>query len=677
MTFSFLAPAVLALTVLVAGPILAHLTRRQPTEMQSFGLMFLLERMKRRVERRRRVHDLLLLLLRVLVLLLVVAAAARPELRLPESAVSFGGTGRVVVLLDNSLSMDQRKDADSLLSLARADAAATLRALPDGVQVALITAGGVPALVSGLNLDHELTAALVEEQPQTSLGTDLRGAFQIARELLGETPGEILVYTDEAGPGNLERCAEDLAWLQERGSAILPRIFAPAVRRNIVPIAAEYGDGMEGGTVSVKLLNYGPDPREVAATVALPDGSPITVFLELPGAGEQPGVAEGRITVPRQVAGGVATLSIEDPDLPLDNHYYFHLPRIGASRVLVVDGEPGSTPTTSEVYFLERALAPFRGAGVAVDVVAPSGISTLDPQKHRVAFVANVGDPGLVAGALVNFVREGGGLFLSMGRNISPARYNSTLGSILPAELLPAERLLSSDDFPGARLALPDSSQPLFRPFERSGIEGFGRIRLWTAMGLAPYNDSSTVTTLLRTTGGQPALVSIQVGSGRVVLWTSSIDRDWSNLPLQSIYVPFIQRLTSWMGGDVGGAVDRSTGEAGSLLRIPVRRATEAEVTGPDGHFQEVSRELDALSFTPAQPGPYALVAAGGPPLAWAAVNVPQAETDVRSSTSLQQAQLASLPDRLQRKISLTPYLLAAALPLILGAALLGGRRVA
>ncbi|HND33252.1 MAG TPA: hypothetical protein PLA94_24810, partial [Myxococcota bacterium] len=61
----------------------------------------------------------------------------------------------------------------------------------------------------------------------------------------------------------------------------------------------------------------------------------------------------------------------------------------------------------------------------------------------------------------------------------------------------------------------------------------------------------------------------------------------------------------------------------------------------------------------------------------WAAVNVPLAETDVRSSTSLQQAQLASLPDRLQRKISLTPYLLAATLPLLLGAALLGGRRVA
>lgn len=118
-----------------------------------------------------------------------------------------------------------------------------------------------------------------------------------------------------------------------------------------MPISAEYGDGLEGGTVSVKLVNYGPDAREVATTLALPDGSPITMFLNVPAAGEQLGVVEGRVTVPRQVQGGVASITIDDPDLPADNTRYFHLPRIGASRVLVVDGDPGSTPTTSEVYF--------------------------------------------------------------------------------------------------------------------------------------------------------------------------------------------------------------------------------------------------------------------------------------------------------------------------------------
>ena len=43
-------------------------------------------------------------------------------------------------------------------------------------------------------------------------------------------------------------------------------------------------------------------------------------------------------------------------------NFHFHLPRIGASRVLVVDGDPGAASIDSEVYFLERALSPL-GAG--------------------------------------------------------------------------------------------------------------------------------------------------------------------------------------------------------------------------------------------------------------------------------------------------------------------------
>lgn len=684
MSFSLLAPAALFLGVLLLGPVLAHLTRRQPTDTQAFGLMFLLDRLQRQVERRRRVQDWLLLLLRIAAIALLIAAASRPEIRLPETASTFGSTGRVVVLLDNSLSMDQRVDGEPLLASARQDAAATIRKLPDGVKVALITAGGTAAQVSGLEADHELVATEVEQVQQLPLGTDLHGALLLTRELLGEEPGEVLIYTDESGPGVIERCADDLAWLQQHGTAILPRIFAPPVRRNIVPVSAEYGDGLEGGTVSVKLANYGADPREVPATIALPDGSPITVFLQVPGANAgtaetpgTPGVAEGRFTVPRQVAGGVASLSIDEPDLPLDNLYYFHLPRIGASRVLVVDGEPGSTPTTSEVYFLERALAPFGNNGVAVDVVAPSGIASLDPTRHRVAFVANVGDPGMLSGALVDFVRKGGGLFLSMGRNVSAERFNSALGSILPTELLGPRQLVSPDDQAGAPLAVPDPGAfELFAPFARGGLEGFSRVRVLQAMGLGTYQDGPDMQTILRTRDGAPLLVSRRIGSGRVVVWTSTLDLAWSNLPLQSIFVPFVQRLVGWMGGDVGGAVARLSAVAGEAaeLKLP-QRGMEPEITDPEGHFLQVSRSPDSLRFVPMLPGAHTVKTAEGPPMAWVAVNTPASESDIRQTTTLQEARLASLPDTLQRHISLVPGLLLAAIAALAGAAILGGRR--
>lgn len=677
MSLSLLAPAALALSLLLLGPILAHLTRRQPQERQPFGLMFLLDRLQRQVERRRRISDRWLLLLRLLVLSFVILAATRPELRLPETSVAFGSTGRVVILLDNSLSMDQRLDGEPLLALARRDAAAIVRGLPEGVQVALITAGGNAAQLSELTPDKELVAAMIEAAPQSILGTDLHGALVYAREILGEQPGEVLIYSDASGPGVVERASEDLAWLQSHGSAVLPRVQAPKVRRNIVPISAEYGDGLEGGTVSVKLVNYGPDAREVATTLALPDGSPITMFLNVPAAGEQLGVVEGRVTVPRQVQGGVASITIDDPDLPADNTRYFHLPRIGASRVLVVDGDPGSTPTTSEVYFLERALVPWGTAGVAVDVVSPSGIGELDPNRHRVVFLANVGDPALVGPPLVDFVRKGGGLLLAMGRNISAARYNSALGAILPAELDRPRVLVSPDDTWGAPLALPDPGQDaLFQPFIRAGLEGFGRVRVGQAMALNPFTESPEVHTALRSRDGLPLLVTRSIGAGRVVLWCSTLDLGWTNLPLQSIFVPFIQRLAAWMGGDLGGNAAWAAGIAGELLKVPLpSRGLDPEVIGPDGQFVAVDRALDAVNFTPTQLGAYTIRAAVGPPLVWVAVNPPPAESDVRSTTSLEEAQLAAMPDRLQRKIKLHPWLLLCGAGIFVAAAYLGGRR--
>src|SRR5690606_5144841 len=160
-------------------------------------------------------------------------------------------------------------------------------------------------------------------------------------------------------------------------------------------------------------MNYGPDRLEVPCEVLLPDGAQIPVFVDAPPEGE----SEARVTVPREAQGGVGRVRCEDPDLGLDDVRWFHLPQVGASRVLVVDGDPGDTPTRSEVYFLEKALAPWGGArdGVTPDVVPPGGLNRLDPEVHRVAFLANVGDPRPYGPLLTEFVRKGGNLVIAVG----------------------------------------------------------------------------------------------------------------------------------------------------------------------------------------------------------------------------------------------------------------------
>lgn len=678
MSLALLAPAALALGVLLAGPILAHLSKRQPREERPFGALLLLERLQRRLHRRRRLQDRLLLALRLLVLAAVVLAAARPEARWVGGPPAFGGTGTVIVVIDDSLSMDQRVGGEPAFALARKDAVALIRSLPAGVRVAVIRLGGTASLVTGgLTEDTRLAASLLEGVEQSYGTTDLRGALLLCRTLLEGAAGEILVYTDESGPGVLDGARADLDRLLALGSSILPRVYAPDEPANVAPLGAVYGDGLEGGTVTVQVGNWGEREREVPTTVHLPDGAEITAFVEVPAAADGgPGLAEARFTVPRQAAGGVARVEVDDPDLPLDNSRYFHLPRIGASRVLVVDGDPGSTPTRSEVYFLERALAPWGGGGVTVDVVAPTGLSRLDPDVHRVAFLANVADPAAAAPRLVDFVRKGGGLVIAMGDNVTAERYDSALASLLPAPLRKTRDLVDLDATDGTALAPPDvENVELFRVFARSGRESFSRIRGRRVMTVEPPVGDD-VRVLLTYEGGIPALLERRIGNGRVLLWTSTLDLGWSNLPLQAIFMPFVQRITGYLGGDAGSLTATEDGTVDSPVTLQfAANAVDPEVAGPDGGIVDSQRGIGTLTFTPTAPGAYSAVPSGLPPLAWVAVNTSAAESDVRRPTSLVEVQAELAPERLRRTFDLDLPLLGAAGLFLLGAAALGRGR--
>lgn len=694
MSLAWAAPAVLALGALLLGPVLAHLTRQAIRDRRPFGALLLLQRLQRRLQRQRRISDRLLLLLRLLALACVVLAASRPELRWPDVSSRLGASGRVVVILDTSLSMDQRVEGDPALALARRAAAEEVRGFGSGVQVALITAGGAAALqTADFTEDLQLVAALIEGEAQTAAGTDMSGAFLLARTLLKARSGEVVVYTDESGPGIIEGCVQDLERLTANGAVVIPRVYAPGVARNVVPVEATYGDGIEGGTVAVRIANYGPDAREVPTSVFLPDGTRMTSFVALPGATEGgPGVEAVRFTVPRQAAGGVARVEVDDPDLPLDNVRYFHLPHVGASRVLLVDGDPGSSPTRSEVYFLERALAPWGLGGLTVDVVSPAGVAGLDPTRHRVVYLANVADPGPLAPHLTEFVRAGGGLVIGMGENVTAERYNLALSSLLPAPLRKVRDLVDTAAPPmvgpgslgtaepvseGVPLELPDVlGLELFRPFGRGGRDGFGVVRSRRIMTVEPYAETDEVQTLLRYVGGAPALVEREIGLGRVLLWTGTLDLGWGNFPLQAVYPAFLQRLTSWLGGEVhgGGAVTDATVGNPVELGLPPA-AADVALTGPGGRIEASERGIHQIRFTPMLPGAYAAAAGEDPPVATVAVNTPLPESDVRHTTSWMVAETRVAPEQTTARRELWGYTLGVGGLAFLVAAILASLR--
>lgn len=659
-------PLALLLASLVVGPLLSHMIRRTPDDRRPFGAMLLLNRLPERLRRRRTVEDKALLSLRMLLVAAVVLAVARPEVQWPGAVPEFGGSGAVVVVLDDSLSMDLRAEGEgTLLSRARADAIEMVRALPSSTLVGAVQiGGGASRLTPSLTQDHGEVIRALSSVQQTPFGTDLVGGIRIARQMLAGEGGEVLVYTDEAGQGVVDNSLPEIALLTEQGGALVPRPIHAVNPANVAVVGAQYGSGPEGGTVTIEVANFGLDPVEVPATLYLPDGTTITAFVDV----EAGATTEEAFTVPRVAEGGVGTVRIDDGRLAADDVGSFHLPTIGASRVLVVDGDPGLTPVASEVYYLERALAPWGrsnavGFGVLPDITAPSGVQSLDSEVHRVVFLANVADPGPWANRLVEFVQLGGVLVMSVGNNVSADRTNSVLASLLPTPLRRPRSLVGPGER-GLPTIAPDGEEPMFAPFVRGGMDGFARIRWNQLFTVEPYKDSDEVRTLLRVEGGMPLLIERRVGAGRVLLFTGTMDADWGTFPLQAVYMPMIQSMVRVLGVPSGAAELEHTGVVGQPLelRLPGSLA-EISVEGPNGPVDAVVQG-GVVRMTPVVAGAHYVVSPGMPTLASIAVNVDVTESDVRRHSTLAQTAATIDPDRFMHRLKLHRWALWLALVL-------------
>jgi hypothetical protein len=345
--------------------------------------------------------------------------------------------------------------------------------------------------------------------------------------------------------------------------------------------------------------------------------------------------------------------------------------------VLVVDGDPGDTPTRSEIYFLERALAPWGGgkSGVTIDVTTPGGLMALDPNEHAVVFLTNVADPRPFGPRLTEFVRKGGNLVITAGDNITADRYNAALGSILPAAFR-KPRAVADIGEKGVPMALPDLTNAMFAPFSRAGRSGFSRVRAHTLLTLEPYTDiPGEVTTLLSYENGMPALVERKIGAGHVLIWTGTIDLGWGNLPLQAVFMPMMQRLVTYLGGDAGGGARRLTAIVGDTVAIDLPdRILDLEVVGPDGQLVTSRIDGSKLLFTPDTPGAYEVSAESAPTMAWVAVNSDPVESDVRVYGSVAEVQGQLKPELLEHRLDLGRGFLAFGLLLLVGQALLALR---
>ena len=124
---------------------------------------------------------------------------------------------------------------------------------------------------------------------------------------------------------------------------------------------------------------------------------------------------------------------------------------------------------------------------------------------------------------------------------------------------------------------------------------------------------------------GTPLLLERAMGAGRVLLFTSSLDREWNDLPVQPAFVPLMAGIANYL---LGGAGFTSEADLGSTLAVRALGFAGGQIFDPRGEaalglgagsddvlldqvgFYEVvgggTTELVAVNFDRARVGPKA-----------------------------------------------------------------------
>jgi hypothetical protein len=751
---NFLAPGFAALTLLGVLPVLIHLHGRRRAKVRPLPTLMILLASHRRVAQRTKLRHLLLVLLRVLVMVAIPLCLAKPFIETASDLpAQLSSAQSAVLLLDDSLSMNYQPEGagrfgggGTLLARAKRRAAQLVEALPPGAEAALVLGSrGTVALVPELTGDRaRLFSAISGVQPSYR-ATDLHGALKRAAQILQtvrRSQRRIYLFTDAAAhaiDATLAAPADiEVAVIDVTDGKPLPNRAIVEVHSDPAPSL-----GSRAVRITAEVANFGDMPVKELPVTLLVDGKPVAKGLvDLPARGHAvkrfvhilqpppatefapgtPGApASGSEAAPGPTGSGQTGLhhisvALQGDELAQDNERHLRVEVQRHLRVLVLDGDARTLRRDDEAFYLEMALRP----GDRDD--APFAVTT-QPLDEGVAALADfdavflcnakaseVSRKGLDK-ALRQYVLDGGGLFITVGDNTEVEAYNTTLHELLPQALAvvkttgPLRRTSQAAEAavpgesesaltgPGEHLGRMDRRHSLLLPFAsgratESLLEArFGRYML---LRPTPRSTGDSGGVILSYESGAPALIERQLGRGRVLLFTSTIDRDWNNLPIQPAFLPLIQQTVRYLSH-----APLRDSEPPTLIGQPrdlrlQAGDTRVEVSLPSGKKRLFERlgGRQVLTFTDTiEPGFYRVAAAGDGgllrprPAEFFVVNVEPSEADLQQAPPGRLAALQrplSHPDTgsdgaggPKRQVELWHYLGALLLALLMGEALL------
>jgi len=543
---SFVNPLFLLGALVAAVPILLHLIKREHARKIEFPTLMFLRRITKRTIRYQKLRHLLLLLLRILALLLIVLAFMRPY---RETAQATGpgaaATSTHIIALDVSMSMGYQD------RWARAQKAAVdiIKGAGPGDRFGLLSFSDKTEVLLPPTSDASQALAQIEsgvgltDQP-TRYGQALKTAERLALDAgAGKRILHLISDFQKNGWANEEQEYRLGAGSELKIVDVGSDDFSNLAVRDVHVIESDQ-NAAAGMRIKASIVNFGSRDREEVPVKLLIDSRTVADKQIRVAKGSSEGI---EFQLPGLLSGlHAVVLEVGDAYLTKDNQFYMTLEARGRTPVLVVDNPDvrGRRPTS---FFLDKALN--------VDQVSPYRLTVASPKNFALSgglliWNDTPGGSAATQRKLQDFVRAGGGLAVVLGETARAADFNRTFGSWLPVKMAesgvpeirtrrrPAENYALMTD---VRL-----DHPIFQPFGKPHSGTFSGARFFSHARISVAGGAEVPA---RFDNGDPAVASIALDKGRVLVFASSADDTLNDLPLKAVYAPFWQQMLRYLEG--------------------------------------------------------------------------------------------------------------------------------
>ena len=621
----------------ISIPIVLHILNKARPKKVNWAAMELLQKTTQQQSKKIKLEDWLLMVLRCLTFLLVALAMMR--LVFVNSSDLFSGASRELILvIDSSYSMNHGQ-YESRFDLAKKKAMKIVNSLPSGSKISLVTIGDEPEVLirhrdpSEISLERYFAA--LEAKPE---GFGLEVSLSVLDELLNESDSanrEVIFLTDAQKRSwceNSESTIEKFAELGQKASiSLLPLGDESYENLALSDFHMTSGACRSGGFInlSAKIINHGESLA--TASIELFHNSNIVDVTSVSSL--QP--KEERLLrfgVQLESSGpNRFQLSLESDNLEDDNSAYLAIDVPDKLKVLIIEGSPGAGRYLELATQLERSGY---AEGLICTVSLASLVSAEQIEKNDVIVLADVGDLDEENIKILDEkVRNGAGLLVYAGVNMDAFSAEQIIGRLVTMDW---EKRVSPEDGRDHQIRVSPQSDQLGLELRRLEAE----ILDCKVNGFHQVQTAADSKILLELDNGNPLLFIQEVERGKLAIFTTGADREWSSLPLNPagpiLFHLLLQELST---GDRQKSL-----RIGESVRVEIRSnrlGAEPKLIGPSGEVsvpvrqeaRESNKYIELLLSKTEIPGFHELQFGDNTDFEVLAANLDAGESDLKPAT--------------------------------------------